>query len=191
VVEFAIQVFNDWSPAGEPFSRLINHDIEIPDPSTRIHGYTRDILARDGLPATEAYTALREVVGNRPVVSYNLPYDWDAVLLPELERLGISPIGYRSFCALRLARRLLDPVPAGNCKLQTLRRYYGLPERVAHSAEDDVLTLADLFQQVLHPVAQQRGLTDWEDLATYAEEEWYPSLIAFGSTKAASPTFGE
>jgi len=26
-----------------------------------------------------------------------------------------------------LAQRLLDPVPAGNCKLQTLRQYYRLP----------------------------------------------------------------
>ena len=39
-----------------------------------------------------------------------------------------------------LAQRLMDPVPAGNCKLQTLRQYYRLPERGAHTALGDVET---------------------------------------------------
>ena len=36
------------------------------------------------------------------------------MLLPEWERLGIDPIGARGFCVLRLAQRLLDPVPDGD-----------------------------------------------------------------------------
>jgi DNA polymerase-3 subunit epsilon len=87
---------------------------------------------------------------------------------------------------LRLARRLLDPVPAGNCKLQTLRQYYRLPERGAHTALGDVGTVADLFATVLRPIAEQRGLETWEQLAAYAAEEWYPSRIAFGKHKGRS-----
>ena len=98
-------------------------------------------------------------------------------------RLGINQVGKRGFCALRLVRRLLDPFPAGNCKLQTLRRYYDLPERAAHSAKGDVLTVLDLFEQVLFPIAKQLNLKDLERISTYAEEEWYPSKIGFGKHK--------
>jgi DNA polymerase-3 subunit epsilon len=84
---------------------------------------------------------------------------------------------------LRLAQRLLDPVPAGNCKLQTLRQYYRLPERGAHTALGDVQTVADLFANVLCPIAEHRGLDSWDKLAAFAAEEWYPSRIAFGKHK--------
>jgi len=49
---------------------------------------------------------------------------------------------------MRLAQRLLDPMPAGNCKLQTLRQYDRLPERGAHTALGDVGTVADLFARL-------------------------------------------
>ena len=183
VVEIAAQRMIDQKPEGEPFSCLINHDIEIPDASSRIHGYTRDILERDGLLPKEAYSDLSDYVGDRYMVAYNLPYDWDDVLVKEWGRLGVNQVGKRGFCALRLVRRLLDPVPAGNCKLQTLRRYYDLPERAAHSAKGDVHTVLDLFEKVLFPIAKQLNLKDLERISTYAEEEWYPSKIGFGKYK--------
>ena len=183
VVEIAAQKMSGMEIAGEPFSCLINHQIEIPDSASRIHGYTKDILERDGLLPEEAYEKLKEVVEDRYVVAYNLPYDWDQVLINEWERLGINQIGRRGFCALKLVRRLLDPVPTGNCKLQTLRRYYGLPERAAHSAKGDVLTVVDLFEKVLFPLAKDLQLTDLSKIASYAEEKWYPSTIQFGKHK--------
>ena len=97
--------------------------------------------------------------------------------------LRIAPIGRTGFCALRLAQRLLDPVPAGNCKLQTLRQYYRLPERGAHTALGDVETVADLMANVLRPIAGQRERDTWEKLTAFASEEWYPSRIAFGKHK--------
>src|SRR5207247_8424024 len=78
---------------------------------------------------------------------------------------------------------VLDPVPAGNCKLQTLRQYYRLPERGAHAALGDVQTVADLMAQVLRPIAGHRGLDTWEKLVEFAPEEWFPSRIAFGDRK--------
>ena len=118
-----------------------------------------------------------------PLVAYNLRFDLDDVLLPEWQRLGVSPIGERGFCALELARRLLDPVPAGNCKLQTLRQYYRLPERGAHTALGDVETVADLMNTVLRPLAEARGLHTWSDVVALTEELWFPSQMAFGKFK--------
>ena len=183
VVELAAQRMRGWVPDGEPFRKLLNQNQDIPAESSRVHGYTREILERDGEPPHQVYREFAEYTGNLPVVSFNLEYDLDEVLRPEWKRLGVAPIGTAGICALRLAQRLLDPVPAGNCKLQTLRQYYRLAERGAHTALGDVQTVADLFAQVLRPIAEHLGLDSWEKLVQYSAAEWYPSRIAFGKHK--------
>lgn len=183
VVELAAQRMLGWQPDGEPFRKLLNQNADIPAQASRVHGYTREILERDGEPPHQVYREFAEYVGGRPLVAFNLEYDLDEVLGPEWKRLGIAAIGGRGFCALRLAQRLLDPVPAGNCKLQTLRQYYRLRERGAHTALGDVQTVADLLEQVLRPVAVHLGLDTWEKLVGFASEEWFPSRISFGKHK--------
>lgn len=182
-VELAAQRMTGWERDGAPFRRLLNHGQEIPPEASRVNGYTREILDRDGDPPADVYKAFAEYVGERPLVSYHLDFDWAQVLAPEWERLGIKPIGEPGFCALKLTQRLLDPVPAGNCKLQTLRQYYRLPERGAHTALGDVETVIDLFQNVLRPLAERRGLATWQQIRDFTEEEWYASRIPFGKFK--------
>ena len=183
VVELAAQRMLGWEPDGEPFRRLLNQNADISAETSRVNGYTREILERDGDPPLDVYRDFAEYVGDLPLVSYNLKYDLDSVLRPEWSRLGITPIGKRGFCALELTQRLLDPVPAGNHKLQTLRQYYRLPERGAHTALGDVETIVDLMQQVLRSLAEQRGLSKWDELVDFASATWFPSRIAFGKFK--------
>lgn len=183
VVELAAQRMRGWEADGEPFQKLLNQNQDIPAEASRVHGYTREILERDGEPPLQVYRKFAEYVSDLPLVSFHLEYDLDEVLKPEWKRLHLAPIGRQGFCAMRLAQRLLDPVPAGNCKLQTLRQYYRLPERGAHTALGDVQTVVDLVRFVLWPIAEQRGLDTWEKLVVYASEEWYPSRIAFGKFK--------
>jgi DNA polymerase-3 subunit epsilon len=182
-VELAAQRMQGWDRDGEPFQRMLNHGREIPAEASRVNGFTREILERDGSPPEEVYREFAAYAGSLPVVSYHLEYDLDAVLLPEWKRLGVAEIGTRGFCALKLAQRLLDPVPAGNCKLQTLRQYYRLPEHGAHTALGDVETVVDLMQQVLRPLAEKRGLDVWDALRDFTEDEWYPSRLPFGKFK--------
>jgi len=183
VVELGAQRMRGWLPEGPPFRRLLNQNLDIPPASSRVHGYTREILERDGEPAAVVYRDFAAYAGGLPLVAFNLEYDLGEVLLPEWKRLGITPMVSAGFCALRLAQRLLDPVPAGNCKLQTLRQYYRLPERGAHTALGDVETVVDLLAKVLRPIAEQRQLDSWADICAYAEAEWFPSRIAFGKFK--------
>ena len=172
-----------WERDGEPFRYLLNHGCQIPAEVARVHGYTREILERDGSPPEEVYREFAAYASGLPVVAFNTAYDWDQVLVPEWQRLGLEPSGVRGFCALQMAQRLLDPVPAGNCKLQTLRQYYRLSEHGAHTALGDVETVIDLMQQVLRPLAEKRGLDTWEKLMGFLEGEWYPSRLAFGKHK--------
>jgi DNA polymerase III epsilon subunit-like protein len=183
VVEVAAQRMQGWEPVGTSFRRLINHGTDIPPEAARVHGYTKEILERDGDAPLDVYAAFAAYVGKRPLVAYNLPYDLDKVLVPEWQRLNIAAIGQHGFCALAFAQRLLDPVPAGNCKLQTLRQFYRLPERGAHTAMGDVDTVVDLFKSVLVPLAKQRGINSWADVVAFCEQEWFASKIAFGKHK--------
>jgi DNA polymerase-3 subunit epsilon len=183
VVDLAAQRMRGWTPEGPPFHRLLNHNADIPPEATRVNGYTREILERDGEPPLAVYEAFADYVDGQPLVAYNLRYDLDDVLRPEWQRLGIAPIGCSGFCALRLAQRLLDPVPAGNHKLQTLRQFYRLPQRGAHTALGDVETVVDLMQQVLRPLAEERGLETWQAISAFAAAPWFPSRIAFGKHK--------
>lgn len=183
VVEIGAQKMNGWLPDGPPFRRLLNHNADIPPEASRVNGYTREILERDGDDPLAVYQDFATYVGDAPLVAYNLPFDLDRVLLPEWQRLGIAPIGQRGFCAMVLARRLLDPVPAGNYKLQTLRQFYRLPARGAHSALGDVETVVDLFDQVLRPLAEARGIRAWAEVLAFSQGPWFPSLIAFGKFK--------
>jgi hypothetical protein len=48
VVEIAAQRMCGWKRAGEPFRRLLNQNRDIPPKASRAHGYTREILERDG-----------------------------------------------------------------------------------------------------------------------------------------------
>jgi DNA polymerase III epsilon subunit-like protein len=151
---------------------------------TRVHGYTKEVLARHGHFPQEVYRKFREYAGQDfPIVAFNLSFDWDRVLLPEWRRLGIDRIGSEGFCAYRLAERLLDPCPAGNCKLQTLRQYYNLSGGQGHTALSDVETTIDLLQKVLRPLAEERGIRTWEGLRELARTKFYPSKIPFGKFK--------
>jgi DNA polymerase-3 subunit epsilon len=88
-VELAAQRMRGWEKDGAPYRRLLNHGCKIPDEASRVHGYTREILERDGSPPAEVYGEFAAYAGNLPVVAYHLEYDWDQVLLPEWKRLGI------------------------------------------------------------------------------------------------------
>ena len=92
---------------GEPFRKLLNQNQEIPAEASRVHGYTREILERDGEPAQQVYREFAAYAGSLPLVSYNLEYDLDEVLQPEWRRLRIAQAGI-IFCA----RQFLQSAPA-------------------------------------------------------------------------------
>lgn len=185
-VEVAAQTMEGWKPVGEPFRRLINVNAEISSEVSRVHGYTKEILERDGLPPTVVYEQLYEYADGAPVCSYNLKFDYDDVLLREWRRLGIVEILPPGFCLLRLTQRLIDPIASGNHKLQTLRQFYRLPERGAHTALGDVQTVIDLLTTVLRPMAAELGLHSVEQLKAFTEEAWFPTRIPFGKHKGRS-----
>ena len=80
VVEIGAQRMRGWEPEGAAFRKLLNQNCEIPPEASRVHGYTREILERDGEPAGAVYEAFRAYAGDLPLVSFNAEYDLDRVL---------------------------------------------------------------------------------------------------------------
>ena len=186
VLEIAAQKMRGWDTFGAPFRRLLNQSVDIPEAVTKRHGYTRQMLEQEGESPSIVYAALRGYVDTLEVVTPNPDQDWDQVLVHEWKRLGLDMIGRRGFGAVSLSRRLLDPLPTADCKLETLRQYYELPEQEANTARGEVATLADLFSKVLGPRAAERGLETWAQLLAYTEEEWYPSRFQIGKFQGMS-----
>jgi Leucine-rich repeat (LRR) protein/DNA polymerase III epsilon subunit-like protein len=170
VVEIAAQRMVGWQKAGVGFRRLINHGVPISPGASKVHGYSQGYIAQYGQDPFVSYSEMREYVGERPIVSYNLAFDLERALINEWARIQIPKIGSRGFCVLRLARKLLSPSPVENYKLQDLRKHFGLPERRAHSAFGDVETTIDLLSSVLLPMARSRGVQDWRGLRSFAGE---------------------
>ena len=145
-------------PVGKPFQVFLNHEVDVPREAQAVHGYSRQFLKQNGKSPRLAHQSFAEYVGGTPLAAYNLPYDYDKVLVPEWGRLGLQTGIPRGFCMMRLTQKLFSPSPAGNYKLQSLRAHFRLPEREAHSALGDVLTVVDLLGSVLLPHLQRLGL---------------------------------
>src|SRR5882672_7894899 len=96
-VEIAAQRMRGWKREGDPFRVLLNHDVPIEPQAQSIHGYSREYLREHGLDPHDAHRQFHDYVGTLPLVAHNLTYDWDRVLLPEYQRLGIPVTGQRGF----------------------------------------------------------------------------------------------
>ena len=183
-LSIAFVQMQEWEPLAEPAQIFLNWEKEISAEATAIHGLTRDYLRQNGREGIEALNYFREVVGELSVGSYNFRFDGDTCLNPELGAFGLKPIS-RALCLLNAARRLFDPNPAENHKLQTLRTHFKAPERKAHGALDDVLTVLDLLPH-FRARASAIGVNTWAEFVTFANAEWYPPIITFGKFKGQS-----
>jgi len=155
------------SPDGEPFRSLLNHDVYIEPEAEAVHGYTREYLRKHGADPMVAHRQFHEYCGTEPVVAYNISYDWDRVLLPEYDRLGIPQTGSKGFCALTLARRAITETP--NLKLPTLKEHFNLSNNPSHRGLNDVESLVRLFSTVLRPRLEPAGISGFELIAKFSK----------------------
>jgi len=166
VVEIAAQAMDGWTPDGEPFRVLINHEIQIDAQAQRVHGYTEEFLRKNGLSPIEAHNQFAEYVGTSPIVSHNLSFDWDRALLPEWQRLGLPAIGRRGFCTLKLTRRILPE--AESHKLDELKLAYNLGASIGHKAHNDVTTLVELLTKIAAPRLRRLSLDSFDAVSAFS-----------------------
>lgn len=166
VVEIAAQRMHGWSPVGEPFRELLNHDVPIDPAAEAVHGYSREYLRKHGIDPVRAHENFHAYAKDYPIVAYNLSFDWDRVLFPEYDRLHLPASGSKGFCALTLARRTIPE--AENYKLETLKLLFSINTGVSHRGRNDVATLVELLTQIVQPRLTSAGIIGFDAVKAFS-----------------------
>jgi ribonuclease T len=144
---------------GEGIELLLRPDPALPwSPAAEaVHGLTRELLARDGLPPADAMALLagwleRAVpFGSRPVfVGFNAPFDWMFVADAAWRHLGRNPFGISALDlkALYLGGNL-DAVDGWAATTKDdVKRRYGLVLEHTHGALDDAREQAAICRAI-------------------------------------------
>lgn len=166
-IEIAAQRMVGTCPDGMPFRALLNHDVDIEPQAESLHGYSRRFLRANGRSPAAVHHDFNAYADSRPVVAYNLSFDWARVLEPELGRLSIIPAYEPGFCALTLARRCIHETDGH--KLDTLRHHF-FPDHapVTHRALDDLEVTTKLFVEIIWPRLARAGLESFSDVANFS-----------------------
>jgi DNA polymerase III epsilon subunit-like protein len=175
-VEIACQRMKGWEPEGKPFQVLLNHDVAIDPMAQSLHGYSREYLRKHGQDPKKAHKAFRKYVGDLPIVAYNISFDWNRVLEPEYKRLNVPQTGRRGFCALTLARRVINETD--NHRLETIKDHFKLSTEQSHKGINDVAVVVSLFSRIFKDRLSAAGITGFNNIAAFSRKVPVAKCIA-------------
>lgn len=142
----AIELYN-LMPTGRHYHVLLDPERDIPPESTRVHGFTAEMLR--GKPRFAAIAEeLLAFLGEAEIVAHNAPFDF-GFLDAELARLGRPPLDRaRMVDSLEIAKRRYPGLPNS---LDALCRRLGVDNsmRGTHNALLDVKLLAEVYLQLM------------------------------------------
>jgi DNA polymerase-3 subunit epsilon len=138
----AIELFN-FLPTGGTFHRVVDPERDVPEESTRVHGFTYDMLR--GKPRfADVADDMMAFLGDSEIIAHNASFDF-GFLDAELVRAGRPKLDRaRMVDSLDLARRRF---PGQVNSLDALCRRFGVDNsmRTSHNALLDVKLLAEVF----------------------------------------------
>jgi DNA polymerase-3 subunit epsilon len=150
----ALELVNDL-PTGRQFHRLIHPARDIPQDSTRIHGFC--IADLEGKPFFEDVAAeLLDFFGDGKLIAHNAPFDF-AFLNAELVRVKLPALlPERMIDTLTVAKARFPGMPNS---LDALCRRFAidLSARTTHNALLDCRLLAEVYVELTG--GRQRGLS--------------------------------
>ena len=166
VIEIAaIELVRDL-PTKRVFHRVVDPERDVPEESTRIHGFSRgDLMGKPKF--AEIVDELLAFFGDAPLVAHNAKFDFGFVNA-ELRRLALPPLEQeRMICTLELAKTRFPGMP-NSLNALCNRFSIDLSERTTHNALLDCRLLADVYVELTG--GRQRGLTL---AATSQAEQFY------------------
>jgi DNA polymerase-3 subunit epsilon len=142
-------------PTGRTFHRLIDPERDVPPESTRVHGFTAEMLR--GKPRfAEIAPDLLAFLGDSPIIAHNAPFDF-GFLDAELSRAGLPALDRaRMVDSLEIAKRRFPGLPNN---LDALCRRLGVDNsmRTSHNAVLDTQLLAQVYLELMG--GRQPGLS--------------------------------
>lgn len=155
VLEVAGVEIVNLMPTGRVFHRVIDPERDVPPESTRIHGFTAEMLR--GKPRfAEIAEALLDFLGDAPIIAHNAPFDF-GFLDAELTRIGRPALDRaRMVDSLEIAKKRFPGLPNN---LDALCRRFGIDNsmRTSHNAVLDTQLLAQVYLELMG--GRQPGLT--------------------------------
>ncbi len=147
VIEIAAIELSNLMPTGRAFHVLLDPERDVPEESTRVHGFTADMLRGKPKFAEEA-DAFLSFLGDSPVVAHNAPFDF-GFLDAELVRAGRGKLDRaRMVDSLAIAKKRFPGMPNS---LDALCRRLGVDNsmRTSHNALLDVKLLAQVYLELM------------------------------------------
>ena len=146
VVEVGAVELVNHIPSGRRFQRYLDPERDMPEGAERVHGLSRDFLAKHRRFAEEV-DAILDFIGDAKLVMHNAPFDL-GFLNAELERIGRPPIPVeRTLDTLAIARRKFPGAPAS---LDALCKRFGIDRsmREKHGALLDAELLTEVYLEL-------------------------------------------
>lgn len=147
------------------YNWIVNPGIPIAPGATEVHGYTDEMVQRDGRDAKEAIAEMltvirRSVAAGRPVTAYNASFDL-SMLNAEARRYNLEPIDdFGPVIDPLVIDKAVDKYRRGKRTLVATSEYYGVVLEGAHDAEADATATGRVAWAVLARVDEQMELGD-------------------------------
>lgn len=127
------------------FYRLVNIKENIPDKITKLTGIDTSQIRKNGIQLKVAIKELKEFIGDKLIVGYNLPFDADFLMK-----------GCRDTSQAELTNSMKDLMPIvkrtniflDNYKLETVLKEYGIEDKQKHNASSDAKATFELADQL-------------------------------------------
>ncbi|MDI3309095.1 MAG: DNA polymerase III subunit epsilon [Acetobacteraceae bacterium] len=147
VIEIAAIELVNLVPTGKTFHILLDPEREVPEESTRVHGFTTEMLR--GKPKfADVVEDFLGFIAEDPIVAHNAPFDF-GFLDAELVRIGRAALDRaRMVDSLALAKQRFPGLPNS---LDALCRRFGIDNsmRTSHNALLDVKLLAQVYLELM------------------------------------------
>ena len=147
VIEIAAIELSNLMPTGRTFHVLVDPERDVPEESTRVHGFTAEMLR--GKPKfAEVADEFLGFLRDSPIVAHNAPFDF-GFLDAELARAKREPLDRaRMVDSLALAKKRFLGMPNS---LDALCRRFGIDNsmRTSHNALLDVQLLAQVYLELM------------------------------------------
>lgn len=145
ITQIAAQRYIDGIAYGDFFNVYVNSGAEIPEKITELTGIDNMLLKRYGVPLTEAMSSFRQYIGDCRLIAHN-GKRFNFLFLDEASIQSNISIWNEREDSLPLAKRLVPGLRSYS--LASLVKYFGIRERKAHRAQNDVLMLADVVERL-------------------------------------------
>lgn len=126
----------------ELFHRFINPGKPIKN--AHIHGITNERVKNEQ-PIGPVIQEFKKFLGDLPIISHNISFDWYSFLALELFRNGIRPTN-PALCTVLLARKYLD---SPKNSLNIIAETYNIPLLNHHTADADAICANEILKLIL------------------------------------------